>query len=265
MIIRLEDSFETLSQKEWNEYLSTKIFDDMSIEESSLSVFHDSFEKIYKLKQCEVIKDHNNKVGMLKITYALCRHYFDKGIPDEPYYISPGKTGQSVEYFPKFNEEHWMRKYWFNYFSDVFYLKMSALWDSVYEIIDEFYQYELERNLNFKKAVLERLKTDNPNLHKLLKEICDNKLYKDGQKYRIAAAHGTSIGEVKDPIKVQHNVATEIPYITNGKVTMKKVNAQTVIKIEVGNYVNVSTIMKHIEEYSKFVGGKIHEITALLQ
>ena len=130
---------------------------------------------------------------------------------------------------------------------------------------DEFYQYELERNLNFKKAVLERLKTDNPNLHKLLKEICDNKLYKDGQKYRIAAAHGTSIGEVKDPIKVQHNVETEIPDTIDGKIAMKKVNAQTVIKIRVGDYVNVSTIMKHIEDYSRFVGGKIQEIIALLQ
>lgn len=265
MVVRFEDSFETLSQKEWNKYFSTKIFDDMIIEENSSSVSHDPLEKINKLKQCEVIKDHNNKVGMLKITYALCRHYFDKGIPDEPYYISPGKAGQSVEYFPKFNEEHWMRKYWFNYFADVFYLKISALWDSVYEIIDEFYQYGIKRCIDFKTKVLEKIKIDNPNLHKLLKEICDNKLYKDGQKYRIAAAHGTSIGEVKDPIKVQHNVETEIPDTIDGKIAMKKVNAQTVIKIGVGDYVNVSTIMKHIEDYSIFVGGKIQEIIALLQ
>lgn len=57
----------------------------------------------------------------------------------------------------------------------------------------------------------------------------------------------------------------EILKMVCGNIAMKKVNAQTVIKIRVNNYVNVSTIMKHIEEYSKFVGGKIQEIITLLQ
>ena len=48
----------------------------------------------------------------------------------------------------------------------------------------------------------------------------------------------------------------EILKMVCGNIAMKKVNAQTVIKIGVGNYVNVSTIMKHIKDHSKFVGKK---------
>ena len=34
--------------------------------------------------------------------------------------------------------------------------------------------------------------------------------------------------------------------MVGGNIAMKKVNSQTVIKIRVNNYVNVSTIMKYI-------------------
>lgn len=67
----------------------------------------------------EEIDELNNKVGSVKVSYALCRHYYDKGIPDKPYYISPGKDGQSVQYFPNFKNKHWMRLYWFNHFADM--------------------------------------------------------------------------------------------------------------------------------------------------
>ena len=38
----------------------------------------------------------------------------------------------------------------------------------------------------------------------------------------------------------------EILKMVCGNIAMKKVNAQTVIKIRVNNYVNVSTIMQYI-------------------
>lgn len=266
MVVRVENSFEALSQEEWDKYLTMDLFNDMYIKETPLSSLGDLIKNFDTIKLQEFIRAYNNKVGMLKITYALCRHYFDKGIPDEQWYISPGKNGKSTENFPEFTEEHWMRKYWFNYFADVFYLKMSALWDSVYEIIDEFYQYGIKRCIDFKTKVLKKIKIDNPNLHMLLKEICKNELYKDGQKYRAAAAHGTSIGEITDTVKESQNVLVEIPKDVNddGKVIMEKVKAHKTITLGVGNYVTTSTIMKHIEKYSKYSGEKIQEIINIL-
>lgn len=106
----------------------------------------------------ELIQEHNNKVGSLAITYALCRHYFNKGIPDDPWYISPGKEGQSIQYFPNFKEEHWMRRYWFNYFSDTFYLKISSVWDSMIEILNHFYSLDFSNDLRLRDNVIKWLK-----------------------------------------------------------------------------------------------------------
>lgn len=267
MVVRVENSFEALSQEEWDKYLTMDLFNDMYIKETPLSSLGDLIKNFDTIKLQELIRAHNNKVGMLKITYALCRHYFDKGIPDEQWYISPGKNGKSTENFPEFTEEHWMRKYWFNYFADIFYLKISSLWDSIYEIINEYYHYGVISSSNFNWRVLEKLQTTNKFLlHELLKGIHDNQIYKDGNKYRIAAAHGTSIGEITDTVKESQNVLVEIPKDVNddGKVIMEKVKVDKTITLGVGNYVTTSTIMKHIEKYSKYSGEKIQEIINIL-
>lgn len=94
MEVRIEGSFESLSQDEWDKYLSVEFFEDMFIKEGAL--------------------------------------------------------GESVQYFPEFKEEHWMRKYWFNYFADTFYLKMSAVGDSIIEIINEKYQFGFRQDLRFR-------------------------------------------------------------------------------------------------------------------
>ena len=47
----------------------------------------------------ELVEEHNNKVGLLVISYTLCKHYYDQGIPDEPWYISPGKMGNQFNIF----------------------------------------------------------------------------------------------------------------------------------------------------------------------
>lgn len=106
----------------------------------------------------EEIDELNNKVGSVKVSYALCRHYYDKGIPDKPYYISPGKDGQSVQYFPNFKNKHWMRLYWFNHFADAAYMKLFSVWDSVTEILDTFYGMNIDKNMRFKFRVMDELK-----------------------------------------------------------------------------------------------------------
>ena len=123
MSVRIEDSFELLSQEEWDNYLGTHLFDKLLIHNGQINKSSDIFGIFSLIKLDEILVEHNNKVGSLNVTYALCRHYFDKGIPDDPWYISPGKDGHSIQYFPLFQDEHWMRLSWFNFFSDAYYLK----------------------------------------------------------------------------------------------------------------------------------------------
>ena len=264
MQVRIEDSFETLTQEEWDKYLSTDIFKDMFLAEGTLGESEDVFQNINRPRLHEIIQEHNNKVGSLKITYALCRHYYDKGIPDEPWFISPGRNGQSIEYFPEFQDEHWMRQYWFNYFSDTFYLKISAVWDSIIEIINEYYGYGIAEDLRFRSNVFKKLKEDNADIVNLFSSIQKDQLYVDAQKYRTAAAHGTSAGEMSNTVNTKRDVVTEIPEIVDGKVVKKTIKAKLVVEVGAGDYTNAKTIITNIEEYAQFSGSKMSEVISLM-
>jgi len=265
MELRIDNSFEVPTQDEWDKYLGTDIFDDLRLAVGTLGETSDILQSMAHPRLHEIIQEHNNKVGSLNVTYALCRHYYDKGIPDDPWFISPGSKGQSIEYFPKFNEEHWMQKYWFNYFSDTYYLKISAVWDSVIEIINEYYRYAFVQDLRFRNNVFKKLKTDNPALLDVFNKIQSNQLYMDAQKYRTAAAHGTSAGEVTNTVSTKHDVMTQVPEVKDGKLTYKTVKAKTVVAVGAGEYTNVSTIMTNMEEYAKFSGVKLKEIIKLME
>lgn len=126
----------------------------MRIDEATLGVSSDIFQNIGRPLLHGLITEHNNKVGNLHITYALCMHYYDRGIPDDPWYISPGKEGQSIQYFPEFKEEHYMRLFWFGYYADVFYLRLATIWDSLIEIINHYYGLDYVSDLRLRSNVM---------------------------------------------------------------------------------------------------------------
>ena len=79
MNLKLEGTFELLTKEEWDKYLETDIFNKMKFD---FKAFEKQEEDImlYPLLE-ELIKSENNKIGSIQITYAICRHYYDKGIP----------------------------------------------------------------------------------------------------------------------------------------------------------------------------------------
>ncbi len=263
--LRIVDSFETLTQDEWDKFLDVDFFENMYIKENALGASENILQNFFAPRLNELIKEHNNKVGSLRMTYAICRHYYDKGIPDDPWYISPGKNGESMQYFPEFKEEHWMRKYWFNFFVDAFYLKISSVWDSIIEIINEKYEYGFQQDLRFRANVLKKLKDDNKDLVDLFASIQSDSLYVEAQEYRTAAAHGSSAGDVSYTVTTRQNVTIEVPEVVNGKLTKKTINAKKVVGLGVGDYTKAKTIMTNIEQYSKFSGIKIQEAIKLME
>lgn len=271
--IRIEGSFELLSQGEWDEYLGVDIFNEMHLDVARFGVSTEGIPDLTHPQLSEMIMLHNNKVGALSITYALSRHYFDKGIPDDPWYISPGKKGQSVQYFPEYQEEHWMRHYWFNYFSDTFYMKISSVWDSIIEILNHYYSLDYPNDLRLRNNVIGWLKQNADDIASVFAGIQQDQLYKDAQQYRTLAAHGTSAASVVNEIQSSKDVLVDvIDYDTNGNLRldehnrpiMKKVKAKAVISMRVGDYINVSTILKNMEDYSRYSGRKIQEIIGLV-
>ena len=271
--IRIEGSFELLSQNEWDRYLGVDLFDKMRLDMSRFGVSTEGIPDLSHPRLAEIIQQHNNKVGSLAITYALTRHYFDKGIPDDPWYISPGKEGQSIQYFPEFKEEHWMRRYWFNYFSDTFYLKISSVWDSMIEILNHFYGLGHPNDLRLRNKVIDWLKQNANDVALAFTGILQNQIYINAQFYRTLAAHGTSAASVVNTIEskkdewvdiIDHDASGKILLDDSGRPIMKKVKAKAVISMRVGDYVNVSTILKNMEDYSRYSGQKIQEIVGLI-
>lgn len=273
MTINVEDSFELLTQEEWDRYFSVALFDEMTIEEAYMGGSSDFFQNFGRPRLQGLIMEHNNKVGNLQITYALCMHYFDRGIPDDPWYISPGKEGQSIQYFPEFKKEHYMRLFWFGYYADAFYLRISAVWDSLIEIINHYYGLNYASDLRLRSNVMKWLKDNQLAIFNVFQCILQEPVYKEAQKYRTMAAHGNSPSMVQNTMKQQKDVIVEVPDYDengniridgNGKVINKQVREQKVVSATVGDYVMSATLKSNMENCAVFTGQKIKQIINMM-
>lgn len=220
----------------------------------------------------ELIREYNNKVGDLLITYTLVYHYFRAGIPDDRWNQSPGNDGQSVQYMPDFSHEHWCRNMWFGYFANVYYILLSSIWDSIIEIINHYYDYDFPVDLRLKKAVLKKLKVEHPNINAIFYGIMNNDLYKKAQEYRTAASHGSPPNSVKDTIRYEKDVISTFPVLDDhgmpvlddeGKPMTKQVKTHK-ISFGIGKYTPTSIIFQNMQDYAKFSAENIHAILKLM-
>jgi hypothetical protein len=49
--------------------------------------------------------EFNNRSFELVLSYIFMMNYYQTGIPDDEWHISPGKSGNTVDYFPHFKRE----------------------------------------------------------------------------------------------------------------------------------------------------------------
>lgn len=264
---RIDNTFELLSQEEWDKYLDSHLFKKMYIDPNSFSVAQDFMSEIVFERQIRnYIRQHNNKVGTLNVSYALCRHYFDKGIPDDPWFISPGEHGESIQYMPKFKPKDWLVRYWFSYFSEAVYFKLFSIWDSVVGLLNEFYQMGHEEDLRFRSEVMKTLKSQRNDIYQYMIDILNEPLYKEANMYRTRIIHGTTPNDVSSGLRIKRNVDTEVyDFDNDGKITKKKVKASLQITDSVGEYTNTRTIMDNIEKFSIFSGEKISKIIDMIK
>ncbi|MCW7483256.1 Cthe_2314 family HEPN domain-containing protein [Leptospira kanakyensis] len=127
------------TEKEYNKYAENfptdrliKIIDGTKTGKISLNPFD-----ITQLRESELINDidtwlDNIKTLIfdLKFTYGNLRFYHDMGIPDNPHYISPGSEGQSIQFFPLFEAQHWYNQKSFRYYAEIFISKTFSILDN---------------------------------------------------------------------------------------------------------------------------------------
>lgn len=261
--IDIGSSFELLSQEEWDKYLSTALFDGMCINAECFKKYEQQIFMYLPLG--EAIHGHNNKVDDLRITYALCKHYFDKGIPDDPWYISPGKDGCSIQYMPNFKNEHWMRRYWFNHYSENLYLKYFSLWDGIIGLLNIFYEInESLQDYRFRSKVMGELKKKQKPVFDFLSAILDDPIYKEANQYRTSFVHGIAPSVVSDGYVLEKDKLTETVEMVNGTPQKRQVRSQLVLSCRAGNYTYIGTVMNNAESFATFTGQKIQELIKLI-
>ena len=262
MIVDIKKSFEMPSQEEWDNLLATEHFESMRLDEALLK----DYEKYIMLypRLMEAFTGHNNKVGALEITYVLCKHYFDKGIPDDRWYISPGTKGQSVEYDPDFEEEHYMRRFWFNHYAENIYLKYFSLWDNIIDIVNIYFDLDIKNDMRMRSSVMKWLKSNQKDLYDFLYNTAKDEIYKKANEYRTCFVHGIAPSELSDLYPYKKNTTAKVPYVKDGKLAYKEVSGATVLTMSVGNYTPVKYVMNNIEEFAEFSGKQINNFMRLL-
>lgn len=124
----------------------------------------------------------------------MLTYYFNKGIPDEEWLISPGRKGQSVEYYPHFQERDHEVKGLFDYYADVFYYKLFSAWDNLGHLLNA--QYELKLQKPSFASALDRLKNKNVDLYTKLKAIQDSPDFAEMRDFRHSVTHNELLGHI---------------------------------------------------------------------
>ena len=129
------------------------------------------------------------------MSYVMLCFYFEKGIPDKEWFISPGRNGESVQYFPHFTQYQFQVKSWFDYYVDTFYYKLFSALDTIGQILN------IRHKLEIKKPgfahVLEKLKKKHRDVYYELTRWQDKFAFKEAKKLRNDITHNflpSSIG-----------------------------------------------------------------------
>lgn len=164
------------------------------------------------------VKEFNNRVFDLVNNYVMMMNYYNMGIPDKEWFISPGRNGQSVQYFPHFEDKHYIYLYWFGFYMDGYYSKFFGLIDSIYHLINVSYVFGVENSLGFRKKVADKLEKQDKELFDYLESIRINAIYKSVSDFRNNMTHNYRPNQI------------------DSGINQKKENGKIIISMTVGNY-----------------------------
>jgi hypothetical protein len=150
-----------------------------------------------------------NRLISITNNFAYAMFYYEKGIPDKVWYVSPGLEGQSVQYFPHFTDEHYSNLYNFSYFVDIFFLKSFTVFETIGHLIFKLYNIKVDKDewkdqISFQNAVY-KLRKVNFELHKDLLRIKSSNQFKKGIKMRNDIAHNHPPYEVSSGVTISEN------------------------------------------------------------
>ncbi|WP_341960036.1 Cthe_2314 family HEPN domain-containing protein [Planococcus maritimus] len=186
-----------------------------------------------------------NKLNDVNRDFNIAMFYFYRGIPDDEWKRSPGKDGLSVEFFPNFKEEHFSNQYNFNYFVQIFFYKVTTLYEIIGHLIYDRFSLPInEKNqrdkISFNSAI-SKLKSQERNLHQSLQMIKNSSNFRDGTKMRNDIAHNQPAYEISSSVTIKDGLTA----FGTGSYTKSKEIKRTMI-----NYLqSVKETFMSLEQY----------------
>src|SRR5437588_12145081 len=100
--------FEFPTKEEWRELEGSYPFEKLEVSEDHFEYTaypQDSIERFSAVPEIITWTVHlQNRLIQTRWSYVLLMFHFSKGIPDDEWFISPSKEGQSIEYYTHFEK-----------------------------------------------------------------------------------------------------------------------------------------------------------------
>ena len=182
--------FEFPTREDWKRIHSvsafTKIYSVLDSLESSEHLTGD-FARDLELKGW--FYEIRQRIKDTAISYFFMMFYYEKGIPDKRWYISPGTSGESVQYYPDFEEVHFHIKMWFDFFSDTLYYKLFSAWDLIGHVLKVKYGLDIRKERVYFGPAVDKLGDKDKNLYCCLKKVKESPVYQRAHKIRVDITH----------------------------------------------------------------------------
>lgn len=179
------------TDQNWDEIAKTYPSENLEFSEDSFKYLGDPSDVLEQISaefEIPVLVLHlKNRLAQVRWSYVMSIFYFNKGIPDDEWFSSPGRAGESIEYFPHFSEEDWKPKSLFDYFSDAFYHKLFSAWDTIGHLLNDIYGLKLKKP-SFRGAV-QKLQQVHQSLSAAINQIMESPDFQQMRKLRHAITH----------------------------------------------------------------------------
>jgi hypothetical protein len=195
--------FEFPTKDEWRELENSYPFEKLQVSEEDFPYTaypEGSIERFSAVPNILTWTVHlQNRLIQTRWSYVLLMFHFNKGIPDDEWFISPGRKGESIEYYSHFEKKDHLVKAQFDYYADIFYYKLFSAWDTLGHLLNVTHELEIER-ASFYKAV-EKLKTVKPDLSDRLKDIMESPDFKEMREFRHSITHNELPGHIGSSVR----------------------------------------------------------------
>lgn len=187
--------FELPTPAEYNAICEEFPCDELDISDDDFSIFinPDEFRRFGDKSALGTWQVHlQNRIYQTRTSFVMMKFLFHKGIPDRRWYAAGERGG--IKYFPDFERADHLRKAQFDYFADVYFLKLYSCLDSLGHILNLCYDLRIKKP-DFHRS-LDKLAVANPELHAELETIKNSEEFQAFRQLRNGVAHNELPGHV---------------------------------------------------------------------